>query len=61
MDPLLSSWVLLIGIVIGLLIGIGLTYTLAVKPLHLKLDTLQEENELQPENDQIISTFDETR
>lgn len=38
MDPLMALWVFFIGLLIGCLIGVGLSYRKAVSPLQKKVD-----------------------
>lgn len=50
MDPLMSLWVFFIGIMIGIIIGVGLSHRNAVVPLQKKIETtssqLKEHQEL---------------
>lgn len=55
MDPLMTIWVFLIGTIIGILIGVILSYRTAVSPLHRTVerlasqhDTLQEKLKYYP-------------
>jgi hypothetical protein len=45
MDPLMTFWVLLIGIIIGVIFGITLVYRAAISPLHKKIGKLTSEKE----------------
>jgi hypothetical protein len=45
MDPFFTIWLLLIGIIIGVLIGVGLSFRHAVTPLHQKIGKLTNEPE----------------
>jgi hypothetical protein len=40
MDPLMTVWVFLIGIIIGVIVGVGLSYRTAVTPLHQRIEKL---------------------
>jgi predicted Holliday junction resolvase-like endonuclease len=43
MDPLMTFWVFLIGIIAGLIAGITLVYRTAVSPLHKKTEKSSDE------------------
>ena len=45
MDPLMTFWVFLIGIIIGVIFGITLVYRVAISPLHKKIEKLSSEKE----------------
>ena len=45
MDPLMTFWVLLIGIIIGVILAITLLYRAAISPLHKKIEKLTSEKE----------------
>jgi hypothetical protein len=45
MDPLMTIWLFLIGIIIGILIGVGLSFRQAVTPLHQRIGKLTTEPE----------------
>jgi len=45
MDPLMSLWVFFIGIIIGIIIGVGLSYRTAVTPLQKRIETLTSQDE----------------
>ncbi len=45
MDPLMTFWVFLIGIIIGVIFGITLVYRAAISPLHKKIEKLSSEKE----------------
>ena len=58
MDSLMAFWVLLIGIIIGLIFGITLLYRAAISPLHKKIDKLSSEKEhLTASYDKITEQF----
>jgi predicted Holliday junction resolvase-like endonuclease len=40
MDPLMMVWVFFIGIIIGVVVGVGLSYRTAVSPLHRRIKKL---------------------
>ena len=40
MDPFMTIWILLIGVIIGLIIGVTLVFRVAVSPLHRKIEQL---------------------
>jgi hypothetical protein len=40
MDPFMMVWVFLIGIIIGVIVGVGLSYRTAVTPLHQRIGNL---------------------
>ena len=40
MDPLMTFWIFLIGIIVGLLIGLTLVQKVAISPLHNKVENL---------------------
>ena len=40
MDPFVTFWILLIGIIIGVIFGVTLVHRTAVYPLHKKIDKL---------------------
>lgn len=40
MDSLMTLWAVFIGILIGIIIGVGLSYRTAVTPLQHRIDTL---------------------
>jgi predicted Holliday junction resolvase-like endonuclease len=43
MDPFMTFWIFLIGIIVGVIIGIILLYRTAVSPLHKKIEKLNNE------------------
>lgn len=43
MDPLMTFWVFLIGIIVGFILGIILVYRTAVSPLHKKTEESSDE------------------
>jgi len=43
MDSLMTTWVFFIGIIIGVIVGIGLSYRTAVSPLHERIGKLTTE------------------
>lgn len=45
MDPLMTFWVFLIGIIIGVIFGITLVYKVAISPLHKKVEKFTSEKE----------------
>ncbi|MCK4416106.1 MAG: endonuclease [Thermoplasmatales archaeon] len=45
MDPLMTFWVFLIGIIIGVIFGLTLVYRAAISPLHKKIEKLSSEKE----------------
>ena len=45
MDPLMTFWIFLIGIIVGVIFAITLIHKAAVYPLHKKIDELTSENE----------------
>jgi len=45
MDPLMTFWVFLIGIIIGVIFGITLVYKVAISPLHKKVEKFTIEKE----------------
>lgn len=45
MDPLMTFWVFLIGIIVGVIFGITLVYRAAISPLHKKIEKLSSEKE----------------
>jgi predicted Holliday junction resolvase-like endonuclease len=45
MDPLMTFWVFLIGIIIGVIFGITLVYKVAISPLHKKIEKFTSEKE----------------
>jgi predicted Holliday junction resolvase-like endonuclease len=40
MDPLMTVWVFFIGIIIGVIVGVALSYRTAVSPLHRRIKKL---------------------
>ena len=54
MDPFMIFWVLLIGIIIGVMCSIFLTHRTAVLPLHRKIDELTKEKHLLSQFSQTI-------
>ena len=44
MDPLMTFWIFLIGIIVGVIIAITLIHKAAVYPLHKKIEKLTSEN-----------------
>ncbi len=40
MDPLMTIWVFFIGIIIGVIVGVMLTFRTAVSPLHQRIHNL---------------------
>ena len=45
MDPLMTFWIFLIGIIIGVIAGITLVYRAAISPLHKKIEKLTTEKQ----------------
>lgn len=45
MDPLMTFWVFLIGIIMGVIFGLTLVYRAAISPLHKKIEKLSSEKE----------------
>ncbi|UCF11877.1 MAG: endonuclease [Thermoplasmatales archaeon] len=45
MDPLMTFWVFLIGIIIGVIFGLTLVYKVAISPLHKKVEKFTSEKE----------------
>jgi len=46
MDPLMTFWIFLIGILVGVISGITLLYRAAISPLHKKIEKLLSEKQL---------------
>lgn len=42
MDPLMTFWIFLIGIIVGVIIGLTLIHKVAIYPLHKKIEKLSE-------------------
>ena len=40
MDPLIAFWVLLVGVIVGVVIGVAFIYRVAITPLHKKIEKL---------------------
>ncbi len=45
MDPLMTFWLFLIGIIVGLMLGVTLVYRTAISPLHKKIEKLSSEKQ----------------
>ena len=45
MDPLMTFWIFLIGIIAGLMLGVTLVYRTAISPLHKKVEKLSSEKQ----------------
>ena len=45
MDPLIILWILLLGIIAGLILGLTLVYRTAITPLHKKIEKLTSEKQ----------------
>jgi len=43
MDPFMTFWIFLIGIIVGVIIGVILLYRTAISPLHKKIEKLTAE------------------
>ena len=60
MDPFLAFWILLIGIIIGVIFGVTLVHRTAVYPLHKKIEKLTNEKQPPPTtDDEIAEQFDQ--
>lgn len=46
MDPLMTFWVFLIGILVGVISGVTLLHRVAILPLHKKIENLTREKQL---------------
>jgi len=44
MDPLMTFWFFLIGIIVGVAVGLTLVHKVAVYPLHKKIERLEKDN-----------------
>jgi predicted Holliday junction resolvase-like endonuclease len=60
MDPLMAFWIFLIGIIVGLIAGITLTYRVAVSPLNKKTEESSGEKTSVTSYDKTIEQFDPT-
>jgi uncharacterized protein YpmB len=59
MDPLMTFWLFLIGIIVGILLAIIIIYRAAVHPLHKRIEEFTSEKKLaqsslQQENDLVL-------
>jgi predicted Holliday junction resolvase-like endonuclease len=60
MDPLMTFWIFLIGIIIGLIAGIILVYRTAVSPLHKKIENPSSQQSSDTTYDKTMEQFDPT-
>jgi predicted Holliday junction resolvase-like endonuclease len=60
MDSLMTFWVFLIGIIIGLIAGIILVYRTAVSPLHKKIENPSSQQSSDTTYDKTMEQFDPT-